>query len=99
MQPWYDSSCHQALHHLHTTRRTHGAKAQQTVTARRQYRNTMRKARATYLANLESLRIDQPAAFWRLLKPPKQPLIVDPAALHAHYEALLANPSPSYCTE
>lgn len=59
----------------------------------------MRKARGTYLANLESLRIDQPAAFWRLLKPPKQPLTVDPAALHSHYEALLSHPAPTYSRE
>ena len=59
----------------------------------------MHKARAAYLANLESLRIDQPDAFWPLLKPPKQLLTVDPTALHACYEALLAKPSPFYCHE
>ena len=56
----------------------------------------MRRARATYLASLETLCIDKPAAFWRLLKPPKRPLTIDPSVLHAHYDTLLAHPSPTY---
>lgn len=59
----------------------------------------MRKSRAAYLSSLETLRIDSPAAFWRLLKPPKQPLAVEPAALHTHYDALFAHPAPTYLPE
>ena len=53
--------------------------------------NSTAKPSVQYLSKLESLRIHEPGAFWRLLKPPKQPLAISPKDLHQHYTNLLTS--------
>ena len=98
-RPWYDARCHRARAQLRRVTRQHGHQAECTREHRGKYRGVLRTARTKYVAELEKLRLSQPADFWKLLKKPVSSIKVAAAALYEHYVKLLAQLPTGYAAE